>query len=135
MQLALLILLAFVAFSPAKTNNVSPDAAGTQYWSSINVITPENYTIPDDIVLPTRLPIVMAPEGKIINGLEAEKNQFPYQVLLKITSSLFSGYGLCGGVIITEKCVLTAAHCVDSKEYRWYGKSVSTQCLKDKKKL
>ena len=43
---------------------------------------------------------------KIYNGVPALDGEFPYQV------SLFSGeYFRCSGTLITERHVLTAAHC------------------------
>ncbi|KAM7325652.1 hypothetical protein ACRRTK_015905 [Alexandromys fortis] len=42
---------------------------------------------------------------KIIGGYMCEKNSVPYQV------SLNAGYHLCGGSLISDQWVLTAAHC------------------------
>ncbi|XP_062549421.1 brachyurin-like [Armigeres subalbatus] len=52
-----------------------------------------------------------SPDGRIVNGQEAQPNQFPYQALVL---SFFDGgnSGLCGGTILTANFVLTAAHCV-----------------------
>lgn len=47
------------------------------------------------------------PQGRIINGYEAEPGQFPYQALVKV-----AGEYTCGGAILNEKWVVTAASCV-----------------------
>jgi len=44
---------------------------------------------------------------KIVGGVEATPHEFPWQVGL-----FFDGY-FCGGTIISEKYILTAAHCAD----------------------
>lgn len=49
--------------------------------------------------------------GRITNGKNAAENQFPYQVGLSFSSS--SGSWWCGGSIIANTYVLTAAHCTD----------------------
>ncbi|XP_066251746.1 brachyurin-like [Euwallacea similis] len=57
-------------------------------------------------------PIGPAPEspiGRIVGGTVATRNGFPYQVALIINNS-----GFCGGSIISNQWVLTAAHCIDS---------------------
>lgn len=48
-----------------------------------------------------------APPVRIVGGSTASANQFPYQVALLRQGSLS-----CGGSLITNKWVLTAAHCV-----------------------
>ncbi|CAB3365334.1 Hypothetical predicted protein [Cloeon dipterum] len=47
-------------------------------------------------------------ESKIIGGNIATPGQFPYQVGLFI-----DGSGFCGGSLISDTVILTAAHCVD----------------------
>ena len=51
-------------------------------------------------------------EGKIVGGHEAEENQWPWQVALFIDDAYF-----CGGSLISENYVLTAAHCADGASY------------------
>ncbi|KAK3918744.1 Chymotrypsin BI [Frankliniella fusca] len=51
---------------------------------------------------------------KIFNGDVATRTQFPYQAAIYIDLSVF-----CGGSLINEKWVLTAAHCVDGGNV-WY---------------
>ncbi|XP_016985636.1 lectizyme [Drosophila rhopaloa] len=52
------------------------------------------------------------PEGRIINGYEAEKGEAPFIVSLQSTS----GSHFCGGSILRKDVVLTAAHCLTSKD-------------------
>ncbi|XP_014234967.1 trypsin-7-like [Trichogramma pretiosum] len=47
---------------------------------------------------------------RMVEGTEAFPGEFPYQVSIRNT---YSHQHHCGGVIIHEKHVLTAAHCVD----------------------
>ncbi|CAD7082521.1 unnamed protein product [Hermetia illucens] len=51
-------------------------------------------------------------ESRIINGAEAPRGLFPYQVGFEIR--LASGYTWCGGSLISENYVLTAAHCLEA---------------------
>lgn len=46
--------------------------------------------------------------GRIVGGEDAVEGQFPYQVSLRKNT-----FHICGGSVITEKWILTAAHCVD----------------------
>merc|ERR1719341_1618024 len=51
-------------------------------------------------------------ESKIVGGHEAQENQWPWQVALFIDDAWF-----CGGALISENYVLTAAHCADGASY------------------
>jgi secreted trypsin-like serine protease len=55
---------------------------------------------------------------RIIGGLHARANSWPWQVMLRGANSL------CGGALIDERHVLTAAHCiktpVEAKDYKVY---------------
>jgi len=51
-------------------------------------------------------------EGKIVGGVEAAENQWPWIVALFIDDAWF-----CGGALISDTHVLTAAHCVEGATY------------------
>merc|ERR1711874_375820 len=51
-------------------------------------------------------------KDRIIGGFEAQENQWPWQVALFIDNAWF-----CGGSIISENYVMTAAHCADGASY------------------
>ncbi|XP_017071158.1 serine protease 3-like [Drosophila eugracilis] len=72
-------------------------------------------------------------EGRITNGNMATANQFPYQVGLSFKGSGASWW--CGGSIISNTWILTAAHCTRgaSKVTIYYGSTVRTSAkLKQK---
>ena len=50
-------------------------------------------------------------QERIVGGVDASISDYPWQVAL--TSP--SGYGFCGGSIINDSWVLTAAHCVSGE--------------------
>ncbi|KAK2844392.1 hypothetical protein Q5P01_011051 [Channa striata] len=49
--------------------------------------------------------VVALQDEKIVGGYECPKNSVPYQV------SLFTGYNFCGGTLLSDEWVLSAAHC------------------------
>lgn len=51
-------------------------------------------------------------DGRIIGGEPALIEDYPYQVSLQ-----YDTYHICGGVIISENYVVTAAHCTDGHVY------------------
>ncbi|GLH16640.1 Blast:Serine proteases 1/2 [Gryllus bimaculatus] len=67
---------------------------------------------PSDVIPVPHLkvtPVEGAPkyaDSRIINGVQASRGQFPYQAALYL-----NGNGFCGGSLISQRWVLTAAHC------------------------
>ncbi|TMW53550.1 hypothetical protein DOY81_001314 [Sarcophaga bullata] len=60
------------------------------------------------------LPPVEELEGRITNGELAKPGQFPYQVGLSLAFGEKSAW--CGGTLISDRWVLTAAHCTDNAD-------------------
>lgn len=46
-------------------------------------------------------------ERRIVGGVETGINEFPWQVAIALDEMFF-----CGGALVNENFVLTAAHCV-----------------------
>ncbi|XP_053687920.1 brachyurin-like [Sabethes cyaneus] len=56
----------------------------------------------------------LTPSRRVTNGQEATPGQFPYQIAL--LSTFAGGTGLCGGTVLTNNYILTAAHCVQNAQ-------------------
>ncbi|XP_047445703.1 chymotrypsin-like elastase family member 2A [Mugil cephalus] len=65
--------------------------------------------------LPTYTPIIT----RVVGGDDVRQHSWPWQVSLQYKSgSAF--YHTCGGTLISNQWVLTAAHCIGSRTYRVY---------------
>merc|ERR1719244_766207 len=51
---------------------------------------------------------------KIVGGQEVEPHSIPYQVSLQLKS--YQNWHFCGGAIISNDYVVTAAHCCDGQD-------------------
>ncbi|XP_015186215.1 PREDICTED: chymotrypsin-1-like [Polistes dominula] len=51
--------------------------------------------------------------SRVIGGKDADDNAFPYHVSIRLY-----GFHICGGSIITDQWILTAAHCLNTRNIR-----------------
>uniref|UniRef100_A0A182J1H5 Uncharacterized protein n=1 Tax=Anopheles atroparvus TaxID=41427 RepID=A0A182J1H5_ANOAO len=97
----LLLGLLEVHFSGAEDGNVTEID-----WSKVRPIESFDHywaRLPPELQMPRRARLVT-------NGFAAVPGQFPYQVAL--LPEFLIGTGLCGGIVLTNFYILTAAHCV-----------------------
>lgn len=59
---------------------------------------------------------IITPVERIVGGKEVKENSWPWQIQLR-----YNGNFLCGGSVIAEDWVLTAAHCVDGRSTSAYS--------------
>ena len=55
------------------------------------------------------------PTDRIVGGEEAKLGEWPWQVFVKILKGNENSYSFCGGSVVAQRWVLTAAHCVVSR--------------------
>ncbi|TMW41317.1 hypothetical protein DOY81_013605 [Sarcophaga bullata] len=67
------------------------------------------------------------PTSRILGGEEASKNDFPYACSIRV-----DGAHICGGSIISNNKILTAAHCAFEKWQKNFSKSYCRTCRKYK---
>lgn len=59
--------------------------------------------------------------SRIFGGQEASRGQFPHQISLRVKRGIFPSYHNCGGSIIGDRFILTAAHCLNDPNPKNYG--------------
>lgn len=77
---------------------------------ALALTTASAFTIPSHLYFPV---IEAENDGRITNGETAKPGEFPYQAALNIKMSVISS-SFCGGSLISDEYILTAAHCTDS---------------------
>lgn len=78
------------------------------FW--IYQVTAEHVDNSDGNFVPiTQQPLKFFPQPRIVGGRDAEINQFPYQISLRLYNQ-----HICGGSIISKNYIITAAHCVST---------------------
>lgn len=55
---------------------------------------------------------------RIVGGVETLPNEFPWQVFLVLEKSNNQFFS-CGGSLISDRWILTAAHCLDKYQYQY----------------
>ncbi|XP_078357475.1 transmembrane protease serine 9-like [Oculina patagonica] len=102
----------YIRFYPA-----SPPPPTTKQTASPATATPP---VPPPPPIPSNSPTTSKPpscglrnfHGRIVGGTEALKNSWPWQVMLRDSSS---GRQFCGGSLVHPLWVITAAHCVEEE--------------------
>uniref|UniRef100_A0A336M1S9 CSON008723 protein n=1 Tax=Culicoides sonorensis TaxID=179676 RepID=A0A336M1S9_CULSO len=98
MNSILIIFACILAVNAVDFDNVKP-------IQDLLALYPEKYPLFNSFA---RIP---SAEGRIVGGLEAVPGQFPFQAALFVAAT--GGNYFCGGTIINNEYILTAAHCVD----------------------
>ncbi|XP_018324739.1 chymotrypsin-1-like [Agrilus planipennis] len=89
--------------------SVSPSASKSECLNSINPNDPSDNFDSD---------YMDEPSNRIINGDKANIADYPYQVALSFNNDIENF--MCGGSIIADKFVLTAAHCLENSDVTGY---------------
>jgi len=99
-------------FDPANINYMSKNCALTCGFCTVPTTTPKPSPTPSWKVIPAgQCGISQVKSGRVINGVDAKRGAWPWQVLIR-----YHDQPHCGGSIISPFWIVTAAHCVYGKE-------------------
>ncbi|XP_018587676.2 trypsin-1 [Scleropages formosus] len=100
-----------MALLKKENNNNTGIITKSSYWNVNRLffykkltLRKERLTSPQQLTFPLE-----GDDDKIVGGYECRKNSVPYQVSLNV------GYHFCGGSLISNQWVLSAAHCYQSR--------------------
>ncbi|CAG0899494.1 unnamed protein product [Darwinula stevensoni] len=111
----------FVEETPGKMVSTSPFQILFFILSTLSFVNPLNLAVLKECGKLKRT-------GKIVGGTEASRDEAPWIVSLKLKTK---GKHICGGTLISERFVLTAAHCVQGELARQIQVTIRDHRIKE----
>uniref|UniRef100_A0A8D2ZCL2 coagulation factor Xa n=1 Tax=Scophthalmus maximus TaxID=52904 RepID=A0A8D2ZCL2_SCOMX len=96
-------------------NETDPNTNSTEQKSEpspLGIVT-ENQIVPKYVVFEETINSEMASMTRIVNGEDCPPGECPWQALLMNDNDI----GFCGGTILNEYIILTAAHCMNQSRF------------------